>query len=123
MTRMSLILYIEDDSLTRQTVSNRLRRIGHEVSTFESGEAALTIAVDQRPALPMLDLELPGMDGVETLRQLRARYPNLAIVVYSAHVEHDGVRQRLLMLSINQQYLVAKPAPFSSAFSAASRPC
>lgn len=110
---MSAILYVEDDELTRQTVTNRLRRMGHEVTSVDSGEAALEAMDRTRPSLALLDLELPGIDGVQTLRQLRQRIPNLPTVVCSAHLNEAFVRQQLSALGVAEACLVPKPAPFA----------
>jgi CheY-like chemotaxis protein len=115
---MSAILYVEDDELTRQTVSNRLRRLGYDVTGVESGEAALEAAIGTHPALALLDLELPGIDGVETLRQLRQRLPGLPAVVCSARLNEAGLRQQLSGLGLIETSLVLKPARFAAILTA-----
>jgi len=115
---MSAILYVEDDELTRQTVTSRLRRAGHEVTSFCSGEAAVEAAESVHPAIALLDLELPGIDGVETLRLLKARVPGLCGVICSAHLSEPGTRQTLLELGVDESCLVTKPARFTEILAA-----
>jgi CheY-like chemotaxis protein len=109
---MSSILYVEDDDLTRQTVGNRLRRLGYEVTAVASGEAALTAIGEKSPELALLDLELPGIDGIETLKLLRQRLPNLPIVVCSAHLDRCLCSQ-LEELGVACGCLLCKPVRFS----------
>lgn len=108
---MSSILYVEDDDLTRQTVGNRLRRLGHDVTSVASGEAALVALGDITPALALLDLELPGMDGIETLKRLRQRLPDLPAVVCSAHLNGCTCSQ-LEELGVPCGCLLCKPVRF-----------
>lgn len=108
---MSSILYVEDDDLTRQTVGNRLRRLGYDVTAVASGEAALTAVGEGSPALALLDLELPGIDGIETLKRLRQRLPNLPIVVCSAHLD-PCLCSQLEELGVPCSCLLCKPVRF-----------
>lgn len=111
MATMSSILYVEDDDLTRQTVGNRLRRLGHNVTAVASGEAALVAIRDFTPALALLDLELPGIDGIETLKRLRQQMPNLPIVVCSAHLT-GCLCSQLEELGVPCGCLLCKPVRF-----------
>ena len=78
------ILYVEDDALTRQAIAGRLRRRGHTIIEATSGEEALDLASMTHPCLALLDIDLPGVDGVETYRKLLELFPRLAAVVCSA---------------------------------------
>ena len=66
------ILVIEDDADIRGLLRHRLARWPYEIAEATSGEAALEMARAQRPALVVLDILLPGIDGWEVLRQLRS---------------------------------------------------
>ncbi len=110
---MSSILYVEDDDLTRQSVGNRLRRLGHDVTAVASGEAALRVARDIHPALALLDLELPGMDGIETLKCLRQWLPALPVIICSAHLNGRLGRQ-FEELGIPSGRQLYKPVRFSA---------
>lgn len=107
-----VVLYVEDDPLTRQSVSNRLSRHGMRVLSAESGEAALAL-VENRPVLAaaLLDVRLPGMDGVETCTRLRKLYPGLPVVVCSANLE-GPIQERLRSLGVPEQFHLRKPCPF-----------
>lgn len=107
-----LVLYVEDDPLTRQSVSDRLRRQGVSVLAADSGEGALAL-IEDHPALAaaLLDLQLPGIDGLETYARLRQAYPTLPVVVCSGHL--DGpLQQRLLTMGVPKDCQLRKPCPF-----------
>ena len=68
-----------------EVVAAALRRAGHECETCPSGEAAL-VALEDRPAdVVVTDWKMPGMDGVELLRQLHARRPGVPVILLTAH--------------------------------------
>jgi adenylate cyclase len=67
-----VVLVVEDDYDIRGLLRHRLARWPFEIAEAASGEAALEIARARRPALVVLDILLPGIDGWEVLRQLRS---------------------------------------------------
>ncbi|HEX2438532.1 MAG TPA: response regulator [Methylomirabilota bacterium] len=67
-----LILVVEDNEKNRKLVRDLLTVKGYIVVETETGEEALTLAQSRRPALVLMDIQLPGIDGIETLRRLRA---------------------------------------------------
>ena len=69
---MTRILVVEDNELNRDMLSRRLTRRGYEVVLAGDGEEGLALARETRPDLVLMDLSLPGLDGWETTRQLRA---------------------------------------------------
>ena len=66
------ILIVEDNEQNRKLVRDVLAFKGYEIIEAETGEEGLRLARDRHPSLIMMDIRLPGIDGVETLRQLRA---------------------------------------------------
>ncbi len=79
------ILVVDDELLTLRTISRGLREEGFEVVTAASGEEALKTFVAEKPDLTLLDIVLPGIDGVEVLRQIKATSPNSIVLMMSAY--------------------------------------
>jgi len=79
------VLVVDDEELTLRTVSRGLREEGYEVLTAGSGEDALRVFAVENPDLVLLDIVLPGIDGVEVLRRMRAANPTAIVVMMSAY--------------------------------------
>jgi two-component system cell cycle response regulator DivK len=69
---MPKILLIEDNEMNRDMLSRRLVRRGYEVAIAVDGEQGLAMARAEAPALVLMDMSLPGIDGWEVTRQLKA---------------------------------------------------
>ncbi|HEV8320388.1 MAG TPA: sigma-54 dependent transcriptional regulator [Myxococcota bacterium] len=79
------ILVVDDEKNIRRTLKMVLEGEGYAVQGAESAEAGLA-SLDEEPAdLVMLDVRLPGMDGMEALGRLRLRYPDLPVIMISGH--------------------------------------
>jgi two-component system, cell cycle response regulator DivK len=76
-----LILVVEDNDKNRKLVRDVLTAKGYRLIEAETGEDGLRLAHEQRPALVLMDIQLPGIDGIETLRRLRADAATAAIPV------------------------------------------
>jgi DNA-binding response OmpR family regulator len=77
------ILLVDDDALLRRSLAFNLEQNGFEVKTAASAEDALAIIRHDRPDLVLLDIGLPGMDGLEALRQLREQ-DNFPVIFLTA---------------------------------------
>ena len=66
-----LILLVEDNDNNRMLVRDVLHASGYRVVEAETAEDSLHIAAEQRPALILMDIQLPGMNGIEALKRLR----------------------------------------------------
>ncbi len=70
------ILVADDDAIVRHLLVNGLRALGYEAHAVADGEQALAEAVRRRPDLAVLDVSMPGLDGLELTRRMRrARRP------------------------------------------------
>jgi CheY-like chemotaxis protein len=69
------VLVVDDEALTLRTISRGLREEGFEAFTATSGEEALKIFEHEKPDLTLLDIVLPGIDGVEVLRRIKISNP------------------------------------------------
>ena len=76
-----LILVVEDNDKNRKLVRDVLTAKGYRLIEAETGEDGLRLAHEQRPALVLMDIQLPGIDGIETLRRLRADAATAAIPI------------------------------------------
>lgn len=79
------VLVVDDEALTLRTVSRGLREEGFEVFTASSGEEALKVFHEEKPDLTLLDIVLPGIDGVEVLRQIKSASPASIVLMMSAY--------------------------------------
>ncbi len=68
------VLVVDDDTLLRRSLAFDLGKAGYRVTAAESAEDALILAAQDRPDLVLLDIGLPGMDGLEALRHFQARF-------------------------------------------------
>jgi CheY-like chemotaxis protein len=67
-----LILIIEDNDKNRKLCRDVLQAKGYQTIESETAEEGLRLALDKSPALILMDIQLPGMDGIAALKQLRA---------------------------------------------------
>ena len=66
-----VILVVEDNELNLKLVRDVLTHAGHDVRVARTGEDGVRLAVDEPPDLVLMDVELPGIDGIEALERLR----------------------------------------------------
>ena len=79
------ILVADDEPSIRWLLERLLRQAGHSVTVVEDGAAALARAGADPFDLAFLDVRMPGLDGLEVLSQLRAKSPDTAVIVMTAH--------------------------------------
>ena len=83
--KMKPILIVEDEDAMRESVRDWLTDVGYQVETVEDGEQALKTIAEQEFGLLILDLRLPGKDGLEVLREARAKHPTIKGVIITAY--------------------------------------
>ena len=81
---MTRVLVVDDDVTVREVVVTYLRAAGHEVDETADGEGALSLLRDHPADLVVLDLMLPGIDGLEVCRRLRDRGDDLPVIMLTA---------------------------------------
>lgn len=97
---MADILVIDDEPLVRKTVRMTLERDGHAIAEAENGVAGLRRCAEQAFDLVISDILMPGKEGIETIRELRAAYPALRILAMSgggrtAHADFLTIASKL----------------------------
>jgi CheY-like chemotaxis protein len=91
------ILLVEDNEMNRDMLSRRLQRRGYEVVTAVDGESGLALIKSETPALVLMDMSLPGIDGWEATRQLKADPATRAVpvIALTAHAMAGDREQAL----------------------------
>jgi len=94
---MAKILLVEDNEMNRDMLSRRLQKKGYEVVMAVDGEQGVAMAETQAPALVLMDMSLPGLDGWEATRRLKAAAATRAIpvIALTAHAM-AGDREKAL---------------------------
>ena len=102
------VLVVEDDEDVRDLLVRTLEREGYAVSSAQSGEEALRAAMKAPPGLVILDIMLPGIDGIEVCRQLRAdiKTRSVPIVMLTAKSEDVDI---VLGLEMGADDYITKP--------------
>jgi two-component system KDP operon response regulator KdpE len=102
---MTRVLVVDDEPQIRRALATNLRARDYDVELAETGEAALTIAARKRPEVVILDLGLPGIDGVEVIRGLRG-WTSVPIIVLSVR---EAEQDKVAALDAGADDYVTKP--------------
>ena len=91
---MKRILVIEDNEANMYLIGFILRKNGHEVIEARTGEEGLELAIKDKPDLVLMDIQLPGIDGLETTRRIReseadSEVPVIALTSYAMTGDRD----------------------------------
>jgi len=100
------VYVVEDDPTVSSVVAGYLERAGHRVERITDGAAAVERVLTRPPDLLVLDLMLPGVDGLEVCRRVRAVHPHLPVVMLTALAEPED---RIAGLEIGADDYVTKP--------------
>ena len=79
------ILLIDDENGFRRPMEFWLKAKGYQVTGAASGEEGLMMVARERPSIICLDMKMPGMDGIETLRKIREKDKTLPVIMITAH--------------------------------------
>ena len=86
---MAHIVLVEDNPHNRAVFQAALSKSGHQVETAEDGEQALQVLNANAPDLVLLDLSMPGLSGLDTLKQMKQEFPGLPVLMVSVHSEEQ----------------------------------
>src|SRR5512140_2745408 len=85
MMRKIKILVVDDEHLIRWSLEQNLKKQGYEVVTAGNGEDALRIVREEQPDLILLDIQLPGMSGLEVLEKVKEFDEDIIVIMVTAH--------------------------------------
>ena len=103
------LLIIEDEITLLRALSKGFRKLGYTVDTAEDGEQALEFYFDNQHNLVILDLNLPKIDGLDVLREIRTENKEIPVLILSAKSE---VQDKIIGLDMGANDYLAKPFHF-----------
>jgi DNA-binding response OmpR family regulator len=106
MDAQARIFVVEDDETIAIGLTNALRHESYDVHHFDNGEAAIAESVANTPDLVLLDIMLPGLDGLEVLRKLKSLSPSPQVILLTAKTEE---LDRVIGLELGADDYVTKP--------------
>lgn len=114
---MANILVVDDDLVIQLTIQRVLERAGHVVTVANDGQKALAKFRSERFDLLVLDIFMPGMDGLETMRLILKEHPQLPIVMTSGRPQTPAAAQEpdYLTMAMKLGAVSALPKPFKPA--------
>jgi CheY-like chemotaxis protein len=92
-----LVLIIEDNDKNRKLVRDVLQVKGYKTIEAETAEAGLKLALEQSPALILMDIQLPGMDGITALKQLKAEAKTKSIPVIAVTASAMSYKRQTML--------------------------
>lgn len=116
-----IILLVEDCEITRRLIAQVIDRAGFQCHEVPNGQAALDYCRQHKPDLILMDVEMPGLDGLDTTRQLRERFGDhwVPIIFLTSHTENEHQLNGLIAggddylgKPVNYDLLTAKIAVF-----------
>jgi two-component system OmpR family response regulator len=112
------LLLIEDDEKIGGFIAKGLRQEGHVVDWSRNGEEGLGLALDATLDAAIIDLMLPGRDGLSVIRELRERRQKVPVIILSAK---SDVEDRVKGLSVGADDYLTKPFSFAELAGAPAR--
>jgi two-component system CheB/CheR fusion protein len=106
-TASQKVLVIDDERDVADTLAKVLRRLGHQVWTAYSGSSGIETALAHQPAVALVDLSMPDMDGYEVARQLRERLPGVLLIALTGLIRDSDLQRAR---DAGFAHHVAKPA-------------
>jgi len=100
------ILIVDDEEPQREQLSGFLKKQGFSVTTAESGLEAITLCQDKNFEVALIDLKMPGMDGIELLKRLKESNPEIQVIMMTAYGSVDTAVEAM---KLGAYYYVNKP--------------
>ena len=90
MTDVARIMIVDDDRAIRWVLERALAQPDLEVESFERADSALERILRQPPDVLLTDIRMPGLDGLDLMARIREKYPDLPVIVMTAHSDLDS---------------------------------
>jgi DNA-binding response OmpR family regulator len=103
------ILIVDDEASLRQTLARILQRAGFEVTTTTNGSEALTLLSQHEFDLVYLDIRMPDISGLEVLKTIHAKYPELPVILFTAQPDLNSAVEALRSGAIDYLLKPLKP--------------
>jgi len=103
------VLLVDDDEDFVTTVSDRIREYKFESDTALSGEQAIELVAGQVPDIMVVDLKMPRLDGLELLRQVKKKHPDIQVIILTGY---GSFQDRLTAMSLGAFAFMEKPLDF-----------
>jgi CheY-like chemotaxis protein len=84
-TKSVTVLVADDNDVAQRLCRRVLEKAGYTVLIAADGLQAVEVALSKRPAMILMDVAMPGIDGIEAMRRIKTEIPNQPIVIASAH--------------------------------------
>jgi len=92
---MAKLLFIDDEESVRKVFSMSLRKEGYEVLTAENGEKGLEVFMRENPPIALVDIKMPGMDGIEVLKRIKEINSETEVIIITGHGDMDSAIKAL----------------------------
>lgn len=106
---MAKILVVDDEKIIRERMKSLLELEGYEVLIAENGSEGLTLFEQGKPQVAIVDIKMPGMDGIEVLKQIKTKDPYTEVFIVTGH---GGIETAVLALREGAFDYVTKPIEF-----------
>jgi|UniRef100_A0A7C3V4N7 DNA-binding NtrC family response regulator len=108
MATLPTILLVDDEERFRTNLSKLLAAHGYEVTTADSGPRALAELARQPFDVVLLDVRMPAMSGLETLKAIKQDYPDSEVIILTGHASVDAAAE---VIRLGGSELLLKPCP------------
>ncbi|MFZ5426068.1 MAG: response regulator [Thermodesulfobacteriota bacterium] len=109
------ILVVDDEKDFNETIVKRLNRRGFAAQSALSGPEALALLAKSGFDVALLDIMMPGMDGIEVLREMKKRHPSVEVILLTGHA---SVESGVQGMSIGANAYLIKPVDFEELLAA-----
>ena len=104
--KLNKLLVVDDEHLIRWSLEQNLKKQGYEVVTAGSGEDALRLVREEQPDLVLLDIQLPGISGIDVLEKIKAHDDDIIVIMVTAN---SGLENAVNAMRLGAYDYISKP--------------